>query len=115
MNEDPTSSDDSYTLRENDPVSTLNVLQNDSDYPDARETLSVASVTALICTDGRDNSVSASYATAVPATPSTSGVRFSTIMYFWGICTFDYTVSDGNGGSATASVKVTINNGNIGS
>ncbi len=90
----------------------LAVLTNDIDAPDVREILSITAINGLTCTDGRDSSVSPSLATAIIASP-TSGIQFSTIQYFWGTCAFDYTISDGNGGSSTSSVTVTVHNGII--
>ncbi len=73
----------------------------------------VTAVSALTCTDGRDGSVNPNYATVTvtPTTPTTAVVQFVTIQYFWGICTFAYSVSDGNGGLSTARVTVNVNNG----
>ena len=95
---------------ENDPEANLNVLSNESDFPDSHETLTITSVTGFSCTDGRDSSVGTTSGT-ISVTPSGSAVTFSTVEYFWGTCSFDYSVSDGNGGTSTAHASITINNG----
>jgi len=92
VNKAPTANNDSATTDKNTPV-TISVLANDSD-PDG-DTLSVTSVTspqsgsAVINTDG-----------TITYTPNTD---------FTGSDNFDYTISDGKGGTATAKVTITIN------
>ncbi len=99
-----------FTINENEQP-TLNVLSNDTTFPDIGETLSITAVTVLSCTDGIDSSQSTSYAVASPIS-SNSAIQFSPAQYFWGTCTLSYTISDGNGGTSTAQVAITVSNGN---
>ena len=91
VNRDPVAVDDFSTTIENAPV-TIPVLANDSD-PDG-DTLSIDSVT-----QGFDGSV----------VIVGNEVRYTPDPDFTGIDDFEYTVVDGNGGSATAFVEVTVN------
>lgn len=57
MNQNPTPANDVYNINENTVTSasptTLNILSNDGYLPDAPEILSVASISAISCTDSR--------------------------------------------------------------
>ncbi|NBB96533.1 MAG: hypothetical protein GVY16_12465, partial [Planctomycetes bacterium] len=76
-----------------DTAVTIDVLANDSD-PNAGDVLTVDSVT-----QGASGSV----------TNNGSDVTYTPDAGFTGTDTFDYTVSDGNGGFDTATVTVTVN------
>ncbi|HXI32310.1 MAG TPA: tandem-95 repeat protein, partial [Vicinamibacterales bacterium] len=89
----PRPTDDAVTVLEDSGVSTITVLANDTD-PDAGQTLSVASVT--------------SPANGVSAVLSAMAVTYRPNPNFFGSDSFTYTVSDGHGGSATATVNVTV-------
>jgi len=89
-NDDPVANDDAATTDE-DVAVTIPVLANDSD-PDG-DTLSVDSVT-----DGANGTVVTDGTTAT-YTPAAN---------FNGVDTFTYTVSDGNGGTDSATVTVTV-------
>jgi len=82
--------DDTPTTAEDTPV-TIDVLANDSDVDG--DTLSISSVT-----QGANGAV---------ATDGTS-VTYSPVLNFYGTDSFTYTVSDGNGGSDTATVTVIV-------
>ncbi len=91
VNDAPTAVDDTASTNE-DTAAAIAVLSNDSD-PDG-DTLTVASVT-----------------------PPTSGtvqiivnqtLSYTPVSNFIGVDSFSYTVIDGQGGSATASVTVTV-------
>jgi len=92
VNDDPAAHDDTATTNQNVAVK-INVLANDTDVEG--DTLDVESATdgahgtAVVSPDGR-----------VTYTPDEG---------FFGSDSFSYTVSDGNGGFATASVSVTVN------
>jgi hypothetical protein len=89
-NHPPRVVDDVASTEENHPV-TVNVLANDSD-PDGN-TITVASVT-----QPAHGSV----------TNNTSNVTYTPAANYFGSDAFSYTASDGNGGTATASVSVTV-------
>lgn len=91
VNDNPLAVDDSTTTDEDTPV-IVNVLTNDSDVDG--DNLSVSAVT-----QGAHGSV----------TNNGSNVTYSPAANFNGSDSFSYTVSDGNGGTATANVSVTIN------
>jgi VCBS repeat-containing protein len=78
---------------EDDGTVSINVLTNDSAAPDAGETLTVTAVT-----QGAHGTVNF----------DASGVSYTPNLDYYGTDTFGYTVSDGNGGNATATVNVTI-------
>jgi len=92
VNDNPVAADDSATTDEDTPV-TIDVLSNDSDVDG--DTLVVDTLTPPAngsATINPDNTV-----TYTPALNFNGGINFT------------YTVSDGNGRSATATVNVTIN------
>lgn len=91
VNDSPVAANDSAVTKEDTSVM-IDVLSNDLD-PDVGDTLAVDSVT-----QGTNGTVinNGSYVTYTPATG------------FNGIDNFSYAVSDGNGGTDTATVSVTI-------
>ncbi len=91
QNDPPRASDDSLTINEDETIA-ISVLDNDTDVEG--DTLTIDSVT----------------------TPENGSVEFTsdTVTYtptkdYYGPDSFQYTVSDGNGGTATATVTITIN------
>jgi len=94
-NDGPVAVADTASATENTPeiISAASLLANDSDI-DAGDTLSISSVgnaaNGTVSLDGNGD---------VVFTPATG---------FVGSTTFDYTVSDGNGGSSTATVTVDV-------
>jgi hypothetical protein len=93
LNEAPNAVNDSATVAEDSVANTLTVLGNDTD-PDGG-TLSVQSVTQP------------THGTSAVAGDSLS-VTYSPIANYNGADSFTYTISDGNGGTDTATVSVTI-------
>jgi len=91
-NDPPTANDDSATAQEDVPIVTIDVLKNDTD-PD-RDRLVVIKVSQC-----RNGSVTISTDSTLTYAP---GRNFS------GNDTFTYTVSDGKGGTDTATVNVTV-------
>ena len=94
VNDDPVADDDTFTVDEDSAGNSLNVLLGDTDV------------------DGNPLSISAVGATSNGGTATTDG---STISYtpfadFAGTETFEYTVSDGQGGTDIGLVTVTVNN-----
>lgn len=97
VNDPPIAVDDSETVIAANASTTIDVLANDS-TSDEGETLSVASVTQP--TDGNGTVEISSDGTSVIYRPPTSE--------FEGTVTFDYTVSDGNGLTADATVTLQV-------
>ncbi len=96
VNDDPIAVDDTFTIAEDTIEATLDVLNNDSTGPDDNETLAVT----LVSAPGNGTAVIRSDDLAVLYTPDAD---------FVGIDMFSYTISDGNGGTATANVEVIVN------
>jgi len=95
VNDPPQVANDSATVNENSGPNAIDVLRNDTTAPETDESLSIQSVTqgahgAVVITDG------GSLLTYQPA----SG--------YDGQDSFTYTASDGNGGTAIATVQVTV-------
>ncbi|GAB5406818.1 MAG: hypothetical protein Aurels2KO_50490 [Aureliella sp.] len=91
VNDAPIGGDDSVTTLEDTPV-TFSVLGNDSDIDG--DVLSVSSAT-----DGTNGTVTINADDTLTYTPAAG---------YFGNDQFTYTISDGNGGSDTASVLVTV-------
>jgi uncharacterized protein (TIGR03382 family) len=97
VNDPPTANNDSFSVARNSGATVLNVLANDSSAPDSGETLTVVAVT-----QSANGTVSF----------TGSNVSFTPAANFTGITTFTYTVSDGRGGTATATVSVNVGGNN---
>lgn len=92
VNDDPVANDDVATTDEDMPVD-INVLANDTDV-DANDILMPSAFSALHGTVDLNNDGSLRY------TPDAN---------YFGSDTLSYTVSDGNGGTDTAEVAITVN------
>ena len=93
VNDPPDAIDDSATVDEDSGATSVDVLANDSLAPDAGETLAITAVT-----QGANGSV-----------VITGGmVSYTPHANFSGADQFTYTVGDGNGGTDTATVHVTV-------
>ena len=97
INDEPIANDDSDTVVEDSATAQIDVLANDTD-PDAGDTLSITNVGA---TDNGGTAVINS--TQIDYTPA---------LNFAGTEVFTYTLSDGNGGSDTATVTITVSGSN---
>ena len=97
QNDDPTANDDSATVDEDSVDIALDVLANDTTDPDVGETLTITAVG----TPDQGGSVSIDAGTSL---------LYSPLADFFGTESFTYTISDGNGGSDTATVIVTVEN-----
>lgn len=95
-NNPPVANADSYTIRANDATTRLSVLDNDTSAPDQNETLTVLSVSQPLAG-----------LVTLPDAPAT-GVNFRPESNFTGLATFTYTISDGRGGVASATVSVVV-------
>jgi hypothetical protein len=93
VNDNPDAIDDAATVAEDSGATVIDVLANDSIAPDVGETLSVTAVT-----QGANGSV----------TFTPGNVSYTPNANFFGSDSFTYTISDGNGGSDTATVNVTV-------
>src|SRR4051794_11593166 len=91
----PTAADDSVTIAEDSGANPVSVLANDSDVDG--DALTIAAVT-----QGAHGAVSF----------STTSVSYTPAHDFFGSDSFTYTISDGNGGTASATVHVTVTNVN---
>jgi hypothetical protein len=102
VNDNPTAVADSFTgIQEDSTANPLNVLANDTITPDVGETLTITAV-------------GVSGATAQGGTVTTDGVQvfYTPLGDFFGTDTFAYTISDGNGGTSTATVTLQVDNVN---
>src|SRR6185295_82871 len=93
----PIATNDAATVAEDSSANAIDVLANDTDGVDEGETLTVTAVTQGA------NGTAAFTGTGVTYTPAAN---------YFGADSFTYTISDGHGGSATASVAVTVTNVN---
>ncbi len=94
VNYSPVAGDDAASTNEGEAV-TFNVLANDSDADGDVLTVSIASVTNGTVTINADNTLT-----------------YEPDLGFSGTDIIDYEISDGNGGTATAQVTVTVNQAN---
>ena len=93
VNDPPTAHDDQLRLLENSDWTNVHVLENDSSAPDTNEPFSVVALTQP---------------THGVAELNAGGVRYMPAAGYSGPDSFTYTVSDGNGGSDSATVDVTV-------
>ena len=91
VNDNPVAEDDSATVAEDSINNAIDVLANDDDV-DA-DTLTITGVT-----QGANGAV----------TFTTTGVSYTPNADYFGADIFTYTISDGNGGTDTATVNVTV-------
>lgn len=102
VNDPPVANDDTATTNE-DVAVTAGVLDNDSDADGDPLTLSIVSTgngTAVVDDNG------------TPANPSDDRIRFTPNANFFGTGTVAYQISDGRGGTDTATLTVTVNSVN---
>jgi hypothetical protein len=92
VNDRPVAKDDSVTTKEDAKISSIDVLKNDTDIEN--DELKVKSVT-----QGKNGSVSINSDGTLSYTPKEN---------FYGSDAFTYTISDGNGGTDAAAVRVEI-------
>lgn len=96
-NDDPSAGDDAATILEDGGATTVDVLANDSIAPDVGETLAIALVGVPDNGGGTTEIVGTT-------------IRFTPTANFNGTASFAYTITDGNGGTAGATVTVTAVN-----
>ena len=95
VNDSPTAADDSFSVLQNSGATGLGVLSNDSSAPDTGETLSIIGVTTPA--NG-----------AATITGGGTGLSYTPNAAFTGADSFTYTISDGNGGTSSATVAMTV-------
>jgi hypothetical protein len=95
VNDLPTAQDDTAPIAKNSPGTTINVLANDSSLPDIGETLVVTAVS--IAQNG-----------TVTIAPGGTAVLYKPAFDYSGLDSFTYTLSDGNGGTTSATVYVQV-------
>jgi hypothetical protein len=95
VNDNPDAVNDSATVAEDSGANAINVLANDTSAPDAGETLTITAVT-----QGANGSVA--------ITGGGTGLTYTPNANYFGPDAFTYTISDGNGGTDTATVSVTV-------
>jgi VCBS repeat-containing protein len=91
-NDAPTANDDSATAQEDTPIVMIDVLKNDTDPDNDR-------LVVITASQGRNGSVTINTDSTLTYAPNRN---------FSGKDTFTYTMSDGKGGTDTATVNVTI-------
>jgi uncharacterized repeat protein (TIGR01451 family)/MYXO-CTERM domain-containing protein len=99
VNDAPNAVNDTATVAENSGATAILVLANDTITPDTGETLTISNVTQPL--NG-----------TVIVTGGGTGLTFQPVTNFSGTTMFTYTISDGNGGTDTATVMVTVTNVN---
>ena len=100
VNDPPSAEDDSATFDEDSSGNIIDALANDDCSPDQDETLVISSV-------GTPNQNGVASVAA-----SGAKIEYTPAADFFGAETFTYTIDDGNGGSDTATVAVTVNSRN---
>jgi VCBS repeat-containing protein len=95
VNDDPVAVDDTAVAQTGAGSITINVLANDTSAPDTGETLTVTQVG----TGSDGGTITIDSQNRIVYTPAEG---------FSGVESFEYTISDGNGGSSTATVVVTV-------
>ncbi|QTD50115.1 Ig-like domain-containing protein [Sulfidibacter corallicola] len=98
VNDDPVAVDDMFNVTEDAVDVVLSPLANDGSGPDPAETL------IITATGTPDNGGS------VTITGGGTTLTYSPAMDFMAVETFTYTISDGNGGMATGTVTVQVDN-----
>ncbi len=99
VNDPPTANADAAVVVEDSGPNAINVLANDTFFPDVGETLTIVAVT-----QGSGG--------AAVITGGGTGLTYQPNPNFAGADSFTYTIGDGNGGTAVGTVNVTVNNTN---
>ena len=105
VNDAPVANDDAFSTDEDTPSGTIDLVGNDTDVDG--DTLSVQSIAGTTLTPGVAQTIAVTNGTV---NVSAAGVvTFTPDANYNGTVTFDYVVSDGNGGTDTGTVNGTIN------
>ena len=100
VNDDPVATDDTATVDEDSPATTIDILANDNDGVDTGETLTVVTGSVTDPAHG--------VATLISTGDDAGKISYTPDADYFGADSFDYTISDGNGGTATATVFITV-------
>ncbi|NJN55956.1 MAG: tandem-95 repeat protein, partial [Anaerolineae bacterium] len=100
QNDNPDAEDDTFSVNEQSSNNTLTPLTNDTIFPDSGETLMITAVG----TPDNGGSVTINSNTELIYTPLST---------FTGTEVFTYTIGDGNGGSDTATINVSVDDVNF--
>jgi cyclophilin family peptidyl-prolyl cis-trans isomerase len=95
-NDNPTAVDDTFDVDEDSSSNLLDLLANDSILPDTLESLQITATGTL------------SAGGSVTIASNGSHLLYTPLANFDGLETFSYTISDGNGGTDTATVTVDL-------
>ncbi|MFK7804813.1 MAG: Ig-like domain-containing protein [Anaerolineae bacterium] len=93
-NNKPTANDDSYEVVKNSRDNSLDILANDTTYPDENETMSIIEVS-----ETAEGGVVINYGNSLKYNPPAN---------FTGTDWFSYSISDGNGATDTADVQIAV-------
>ena len=103
VNDPPTAVDNSYTTPQDTPV-VINPIDGDSD-PDS-DPISVTQLNGITLTPGTPQTISVPHGTV--GKTAAGSMTFTPTTGYTGASTFPYTISDGNGGTDTANVYITV-------
>ncbi len=101
QNDNPDAVDDNLSVNEQSSNNTLTPLTNDTIYPDSGETLTITAV-------GTPNNGG-----SVTININNTDLNYTPLSTFIGTEVFTYTISDGNGGSDTATISVSVDDVNF--
>ena len=101
----PTATNDTATVNENSPANTIDVLGNDTFGTDGPN-IGTISLPSLTSANGGTLSVDNG---GTPNDPTDDTILYTPDTNFTGVDTFDYTITDANGDTSTATVTVTVN------
>jgi gliding motility-associated-like protein len=106
VNDSPVAVNDSKSTNEDTPITSFNILANDSD-PDGGNELNLASVDLNLAEDGIQHSFTSS---GIFTVDNNGNLSYSPATNFYGTVTISYTISDKSGAiSNVATITITVN------
>ena len=108
VNDVPVAFDDTYTMQEDGSSIQLTPISNDIDVDG--DILTISSINGVVLTPGTAQSISITEGTINITSDGT--VTFQPASNYHGFVNIPYTISDGNGGTASAYENITINQEN---
>ena len=103
VNDDPNAVDNNYTTPQDTSVN-INPIDGDSD-PDG-DTITVINLNGVTLTPGTVQTINVPHGTV--AITAVGAMTFTPTTGYVGTSVFPYTISDGNGGTDTANVRITV-------